>query len=69
VGWSTGLASLSMLCPFEREVAHLPLDHAWIAAVPAFWVGLAGDLGQQHPIMIIVRGEGGKIPVSKRGTG
>jgi hypothetical protein len=69
VGWSAGLASLSMLCSFETEVAHLLLDHAWIAAVPTFWVDLAGDLGQQYPVVIIVGGEGEKTPVSTRGTG
>ena len=69
VGWPAGLASLSMLCPFEPEIAHLPLDHAWIAAVSAFWVDLAGDFGQQHPIVIIIVGEGKKTPVSTRGTG
>ena len=69
MGWPAGLASLSMLWPFELEVAHLPLDHAGIAAAAAFWVDLADDLDEQHSIVIIIVGEGEKIPVSTCGTG
>jgi hypothetical protein len=63
------LVLLSVLGSFDREVAHFPLDHAWVAPVPAFWIDLTTDLGQQRLIMIIVVGEGEKIPVSTRGTG
>jgi hypothetical protein len=55
--------------PLDREVTHLPLDHARIGPVPTFQVDLITDLVEQHLIVIITVGEGGKTPVSTRGTG
>ena len=58
-----------MPLPLDREIAHLPLDHAGIGSVPAFRVELITDLGEQHLVVITTVGEGGKIPVSTRETG
>ena len=58
-----------MVHSFDREVAHLPFDHAWIAAVSAFRIELIEHLGKQHPIVIIVVSEGEKTPGARRGTG
>jgi hypothetical protein len=61
--------SLAMLGPLDRKIAHLSLDHAWIASVPALRIDLLEHLGKQYPVVIIIVCEGGKIPVSTRGTG
>lgn len=53
----------------DREVAHLSLDHTWVASVSAFRIDLINHLGKQHPIVIVIVGEGEKPPVSTLGTG
>jgi hypothetical protein len=58
-----------MLRSLDREIAHLSLDHTWVAPVPAFRIEFLDHLGKQHPIVIVIVGEGEKTPVSRLGTG
>jgi hypothetical protein len=60
---------LAMMRSFEGEVAHLPLDHSWVATVSPWWVDLAHDLVKKQPIMIIMTGEGEKSPEPRSWTG
>jgi hypothetical protein len=54
---------------FGGEVAHLPLDHPGITAVSTLDVDFEGDLVQEALVVIMMIGEGEKIPVSISWTG
>jgi hypothetical protein len=58
-----------MVGSLDREVAHLPFDHAGVATISALDVDFAGHLDEQKQIVIIMIGEGGKNPVSISWTG
>jgi hypothetical protein len=61
--------SLSVVSSLGGEIAHLPLDHPGIAAVPPFDIDFAGHLIKEALVVIIMTGEGEKNPVSISWTG
>jgi hypothetical protein len=69
VRWPAVVVPLSMVGPLDGEVAHLPLDHPRIGAVAPWRVDLVGDLPEEAPVVVILIGEGGKIPESRSWTG
>jgi hypothetical protein len=69
VGWSAVLVALSVVGSLDREVAHLPFDHAGVAAVSSFDVDFVGYLVEEEVVVIFMVGEGEKNPVSISWTG
>jgi hypothetical protein len=67
--WPAVLVTLPMVSALEQEVAHLPLHHAGIAAVPSFQVDFAAHFAKKKQVMIFRMGEGEKIPISISGIG
>jgi hypothetical protein len=69
VGWSTVAASLAVMGWLGGEIAHLPFDHAGVAAVPSFGIDFAGYLVEENLVVIVMSGQGEKNPVSRSWTG
>jgi hypothetical protein len=69
VGWSAVPVTLSVMGPFEGKVAHLPFDHSRVATIPSFPVDFVGYFIKGKLVMIVMTGEGEKIPVSISWTG
>jgi hypothetical protein len=61
VGRAAVLVTPSMMGSLNRKVAHLPFDHAGIAAVSSLDVDLASHLDEQTQVVIFMIGEGGRI--------
>jgi hypothetical protein len=60
---------LSVVGSLDREVAHLPFDHARVAAVPSLDIDFAGHLAEEELVVVVIVGEGEKSPVSISWTG
>ena len=60
---------LSVVSSLDRKVAHLPFDHARIAAVPSLDIDFAGHLTEKELVVIVIVDEGEKSPVSISWTG
>lgn len=69
VGWATVVTSLAVMGPLGSEIAHLPLDHPGVAAVPPLAIDLADHLIKKALVVIIMTDEGEKNPVSISWTG
>lgn len=54
---------------FDGEVAHFPFDYSGVAAIPSFHVDFVEDLVKEKPVVIVMTGQGEKIPVSISWTG
>jgi hypothetical protein len=68
-GWSAVLVALSMVGSLDGEVAHLPFDHAGVAAVSSLDVDFVGYLAEEELVVIFMVGEGEKTPASISWTG
>lgn len=64
MGRSAVLMELSVLDSLAGEVAHLPFDHARVAAIPPLRDHLVSHFVKKEPIVIIMSSQGEKNPVS-----
>jgi hypothetical protein len=61
--------ALSVVRSFKGEVAHFPFDYSRVAAISSFHVDFIDDLVKEKLVVIVMPGQGEKIPVSISWTG
>jgi hypothetical protein len=61
--------ALSVMGSLDGKVAHFPFDYSWVATIPSFHVDFIGDLVKEKLVVIVMPGQGEKIPVSISWTG